>query len=135
MSDGRLIRLFGHQPVVSDGFGQWMATEGVSVLFVAGGRIWVVGCAPDGTVDVVDRALATGVSAVAASGRDVLVATWQVWRFVDGLAVGTATPEGHDRLLLPQSAVTVGDVGICDLFPTPEGITFASSRLGCLATL
>jgi uncharacterized protein (TIGR03032 family) len=135
MSDGRLVRLFGHHPAVSEGFGEWLADEGASVVFVAGGRIWVVGCAPDGRVDAVDHGLGSPVSALAASADGLLVATWQVWRFVNGLDPGATTPEGHDRLLLPQTAVTVGNIGVCDLFDGPDGIVFASSRLGCLATV
>jgi uncharacterized protein (TIGR03032 family) len=135
MNEGRLVRLFGHHPVVSDGFGRWLAGEGVSVLFVAGDRVWIVGRTADGRIDAVDRAFGTPVASIAPSEDGILIAGWQVWRFVDGLTRGTTTPEGHDRLFLPQSAVSVGEIGICDLFDGPDGIIFASSRLGCLAML
>ena len=133
MSDGGLVRLYGHHPEVSDGFRQWLDDEGVSVLFASGGRIWVIGRAPDGRVDAEEHGFGSPVTAVAASGDSVLVATWQVWRFVNGLEAGVTTVDGHDRLLLPQMGMTVGNVGICDLFEGPDGVVFASSRLGCLA--
>jgi uncharacterized protein (TIGR03032 family) len=135
MTGARLVELYARHPAVSDGFASWLDSADVSLIFVAGGDAWTVGRAADGRVCVADISLTQPISAIAGSGDGVAVAGWQVWRYANGLAPGTTTPEGYDRLLLPQSGVTVGAIGVTDLAETPEGIVFSSGRLGCLGSL
>ncbi len=119
-----------HQLLCSDGLLQWLADESVSVAVVAGGRLVLVsatrevGETPEITLD--------GIAA-AAWGDDSLWTfdRWQLWRFVDALA---GAPTGATRrLLLPQSAHTLGLVGASDLALTSTGPVLASSLFSCLA--
>jgi protein O-GlcNAc transferase len=131
---GRLIELFGRQPDMSEGFVQWLSDADCSILLLAGGHIWAVGLTPAGRVHVADTNVGQTLTALCVSPDGLDAAGWQVWRWVDALA-GRTSDEGHDRIYLPQSAFTVGDVGVVDLASLPDGLTFASSRMGCLASL
>ncbi len=133
MTGGRLIELYSRHPVVSDDFADWMASEDVSIVLIAGGHAWVVGRDTHDRVHVADVNLAQPMSAMCPTPGGLIVGGWQIWRLVDALDEGQSTPEGHDSLLLPQSAVTIGDVGVSDLAQTAEGLMFSSTRLGCLA--
>jgi uncharacterized protein (TIGR03032 family) len=119
-----------HQLQCSDGLLQWLADESVSLAVVAGGRLVVVsaerviGDAAEITLD--------GMVAAAWGGDSLWTFDrWRLWRFVDALA---GTPDGLTRrLLLPQSAHTIGLVGASDLALTSAGPMLASSLFSCLA--
>lgn len=135
MTGARLVELYARHPAISDGFASWLDTSDASLIAVAGGHAWTIGRAADGRICISDVSLTQPISAIVAAGDGVAMAGWQVWRYVNGLAAGTTAPEGYDRLLLPQSGVTVGAIGVTDLADTPEGIIFSSGRLGCLGSL
>jgi uncharacterized protein (TIGR03032 family) len=132
VSAAKLVRLYRHHPAWSEGLPAWLERERVSVVFACGAALYCLGLTPDGQVDVAELAV-DSVSAVAARTDGFIMAGWQLWRFVNALSPGDSTPEGHDMLLLPQEAATVGEVGICDVADAPGGVLFASERLGCLA--
>jgi protein O-GlcNAc transferase len=132
---GRLVRLVARQPLVSDGFSAWLESERVGVVFATGGRLCVVGRPPDGSTVTTDQSIGDGVTTVVASSDGLLATSWQLWRFVDALAPPATTPEGHDRLLLPQVGAVLGGIAVCDLAEGDGHIRLASTRLGCLATV
>jgi len=135
MTAGRLVQLFSRHPVVSDGFADWLTMQDVSLIFLAGGQPWIVGRTPVGEVHVAAGHVGQPMTSLCLSPEGVTMAGWQVWRFVDALDDRSASPEGHDCLLLPQTATTVGSIGINDVQWTADRLAFSSYRLGCLAEL
>jgi uncharacterized protein (TIGR03032 family) len=122
--------LHGHDLQCSPGLLTWLAEESVSLAVVAGGRLVVVSAEReigDGSEIALD-----GIAATAWDGDSLWTFDhWQLWRFVDALAGAAGSPTR--RLLLPQSAHTIGLVGASDLALTSAGPVLASSLFSCLA--
>ncbi len=119
-----------HHLQCSPGLLEWLADESVSVAVVAGGRLIVVS-ADRAIGDSAEIAL-DGIAATAWDGDSLWAFDrWQLWRFVDALAGGPALSKR--RLLLAQSAHTIGLVGASDLALTSAGPVLASSLFSCLA--
>lgn len=118
-----------HHLECSAGLLAWLADESVALAIVAGGRLVVVSAERE----LGDTAQITldGIAATAWGGDSLWTFDrWQLWRFVDALA---GAPDDQDRrLLLPQSAHTVGLVGASDLALTSTGPVLASSLFSCL---
>jgi uncharacterized protein (TIGR03032 family) len=132
------IELLGRQPEATEGFSAWLEAADCSLLFLAGGRVWTAGRDTAGRIAITEVYMGQTVTALSHSDDRLLVAGWQVWLLPNAVPHGDTSPEGHDRVFLPQAAVTVGDVGIVDIAFAGQGLDgalFGSSRLGCLATI
>lgn len=137
MTDGALVRLVFHELETSEGFAGWLEETGCSIAVTIGNRLLLIGLRPDGSVGSSEREYG-GAAALAADGLDglYLATRYQIWRLQDALPAGDLTPDGHDRLLLPQTAWTTGRLDVRQLVVDPRGgLVFASSRFSCLATL
>jgi uncharacterized protein (TIGR03032 family) len=119
-----------HHLQCSPGLLEWLTDESISLAVVAGGRLVVVS-ADRAIGDSAEIAL-DGIAATTWDGDSLWAFDrWQLWRFVDALA---GVPDfSTRRMLLAQSAHTIGLVGASDLAVTTAGPVLASSLFSCLA--
>jgi uncharacterized protein (TIGR03032 family) len=123
----------------SPGLPGWLHRQGVSLAFTTyqAGRLFTVGRSPDGGLSVFQRAFERCMGLWAApDGQSFWMATqWQLWRFANALAPGI-THNGYDRLYIPRTGHTTGDLDIHDLAVAADAqVVFVNTHFGCLATL
>lgn len=123
----------------SAGLPAWLAGQGVSLALTTyqAGRLFAVGCSPDGGLSVFQRSFERCMGLWAApDGQSFWMATaWQLWRFANALADGQ-THDGYDRVFIPRTGHTTGDLDIHDLALDAGGsVVFVNTKFGCLATL
>lgn len=129
-SIGTPITLFSRHLECSSGLIEWMAAEEVSLAVAAGGHLFL--CGVHAPLGATSELRLDEIGAVAWS-QDQLwtLDRWQLWRFVVVGQDRSTTADGS-RLLLPQSAQTLGLVVASDLVLTPEGPLVASMLFSCL---
>jgi uncharacterized protein (TIGR03032 family) len=127
---GTPITLFTRDLECSAPLRQWMEAQEVSLAVAAGGHLFLGGGDPP--LGAPSELVLDDVGAVAWS-RDQLYTLdrWQLWRFVD-IAPARAGAAAGPRLLLPQSAQTLGFVAVSDMVLTAEGPLVASLLFSCL---
>lgn len=61
---------------------------------------------------------------------------YQLWRSNNVLPPGERTPEGADRLYVPQMSWVTGDVDVHDMAVDAQGrVVFINTLFSCLATV
>lgn len=129
-ASGKTVTLFSRDLVPAPSVRAWMADEAVSLAVAAGGHLFL--CGVDPPLGGTSELLLDEVGAVAWSQEQLwTLDRWQLWRFVGAPPERTGEP-GRPRLLLPQSAQTLGLVAASDLVITPEGPLVASMLFSCL---
>lgn len=123
----------------SPGLPRWLAAHDVSLVFTTyqAGRLFTLGRSPDGGLSVFQRSFERCMGLWAApDGGELWVATrWQLWRLANALAPG-AVHHGYDRLYIPRTGHTTGDLDIHDIAVNAGGDpVFVNTRFNCLATL
>lgn len=123
----------------SPGLPAWLDTQGVSLALTTyqAGRLFAVGCSPDGGLSVFQRSFERCMGLWAApDGQSFWLATaWQLWRFANALAP-VQTHDGYDRVFIPRTGHTTGDLDIHDLALDADGsVVFVNTKFGCLAML
>ena len=118
-------------------FADWLAAQDVSLAFTTyqTGKLFFLGRKPDGRLSVFERTFDRAMG-LWADGQTVWLASrYQLWRFENVLPPGGAH-EGHDRLYVPRTGYTTGDLDIHDVAVTGDGgVVFVNTRFNCLATL
>jgi len=122
---------------VSDGFCDWLAAHDISLSFTTyqAGKLFFVGRNSDDQLSVFER---TFNRCMGLSGNDQTLwmsSLYQLWRFENVLPVGQLF-DGYDRLFVPRSSCTTGDLDIHDIGVDASGqVVFANTRFGCLGTI
>jgi uncharacterized protein (TIGR03032 family) len=121
----------------SSQFGNWLAEQNVSLAFTTyqTSKLFVLGHYPDGRLRIVERTF-NRCMGLWGNGQTLLVSShYQLWRFENILPPG-GTYQEYDRLYLPKTAHTTGDLDIHDIAVDAGGrIIFVATLFGCLATL
>jgi uncharacterized protein (TIGR03032 family) len=115
----------------------WLAQERISLAFTTyqTGKLFLLGRHPTGQLAVFERTF-NRCMGLWADGQTLWMNTlYQLWRFENVLAPG-AQHLGCDRLYVPKTGHTTGDLDVHDIVVEPSGrVVFVNTRFGCLATL
>jgi uncharacterized protein (TIGR03032 family) len=121
----------------SEGFTGWLAGQQISLAFTTyqTSKLFVLGRCPDVRLGVVERTFPRCMG-LWGDGQTLWVSShYQLWRFANVLPPG-ATYQGHDRLYVPLTAHTTGDLDVHDVAVDAGGrVVFVATLFGCLATL
>jgi uncharacterized protein (TIGR03032 family) len=121
----------------SRSFAGWLAEQQVSLAFTTyqAGKLFVLGRYPDGRLTVVERTFDRCMG-LWADGQTLWVSSrFQLWRFGNVLRPGEMY-QGSDRLYVPRTGHTTGDLDVHDLAVDAGGrVVFVATLFGCLATL
>jgi uncharacterized protein (TIGR03032 family) len=118
-------------------FTSWLLEQRLSLAFTTyqSGKLFLIGLKPDGRLSVFERTFerCMGLHATP-DGQTLWMSTlYQIWRFENALP-GGRTPDGYDRLFLPQCAWTTGDVDAHDIALDGKGRPiFVNTLFSCLA--
>ncbi len=124
-------------------FAEWLSEQGVGIAFTAprAGKLLFVGLNDDDRVSVFQRTFEsagalTGAPSGGFSGvsRTLWLASkFQLWRLENVLQEGQLA-EGYDRLYVPQSASTTGELNIRDIAVGSDGTPiFVNTLFDCIA--
>jgi uncharacterized protein (TIGR03032 family) len=115
----------------------WLAEQQVSLAFTTyqTGKLFLLGRHPEGRLAVFERTFNRAMG-LWADGQTIWLSTlYQLWRFENLLRPGELY-QGHDRLYVPKTADTTGDLDIHDVAIDHTGRpVFVATSFGCLATL
>ncbi len=138
------FEIFGSRQLTS-----WLAGEGASIALTSlgTGRLVLVNVEPDGTLKAFQR-IFDRTTGLWADGQTLYLATlYQLWRFENALPAGGRTADGEDRLFVPMTAYTTGDVQMHDIAVSGRGaaqtqdgaaggdqsVVFVNTLFDCLA--
>ncbi len=115
----------------------WLAEHQVSLAFTTyqTGKLFLLGRHPDGRLAVFERSFNRAMG-LWADGQTLWLSTlYQLWRFENLLRPGEGY-QGYDRLYVPKTASTTGDLDIHDIAIDADGRPlFVATAFGCIATL
>jgi uncharacterized protein (TIGR03032 family) len=118
-------------------FGTWLACEQISLAFTTyqTSKLFVLGHFPDGRMRIIERTV-NRCMGLWGDGQTLWASSHcQLWRFENVLRPG-ATYQGYDRLFVPKTGHTTGDLDIHDIVVDVGGrVIFVATLFGCLATL
>jgi uncharacterized protein (TIGR03032 family) len=118
-------------------FSQWLAEQSVSLAFTTyqAGKLFLIGRSPQGRLSIFERTF-NRCMGLAGDGQTLWMSTlYQLWRLENTLPPGQVA-DGYDRLYIPRTAYTTGDLDIHDIGIGADGKpVFVATLFGCLATL
>jgi uncharacterized protein (TIGR03032 family) len=118
-------------------FPAWLAEQRVSLAFTTyqTGKLFLLGRYPDGRLTVIERNF-NRCMGLWADGQTLWMSSrYQLWRFENALRPGE-TYQGCDRLYVPRTGHTTGDLDVHDVAVDAGGrVIFVATLFGCLATL
>ncbi len=115
----------------------WMAEQGVSFAFTTyqTGKLFLIGLQPDQRLSVFERTFNRCMGLWGDSQTLWMSSLYQMWRFENIVEPGQLAA-GYDRLYVPQTGYTTGDLDIHDVAVDSNGrVVFVNTLFGCLATL
>lgn len=124
------------QLTASRHFAGWLADQQLSLGLSTyeAGKIVLVGRRSDGRLAANERNFSRAMG-LWGDGQTIWAATqYQIWRFANVLGEGELS-EDADRLYIPRSGHTTGDVDAHDLVFAEGRLQFVSTLFCCLATL
>ena len=116
---------------------EWLAEQRVSLAFTTyqTGKLFLLGLHPEGRLAVFERTFNRAMGLWADSQTLWLSTLFQLWRFENLLQAGEQY-QGHDRLYVPKTGHTTGDVDAHDVAVDGAGrVLFVATAFGCIATL
>ena len=123
----------------SRNFTSWLRESRLSVAFSTyqTGKLFLLGIKGDGRLSVFKRTFERCMGLCSTNDGQTLwmSSVYQLWRFENALLPGQQTPDGSDRLYIPQLAYTTGDLDLHDIaLPGDEGAPiFVNTLFSCLA--
>lgn len=121
----------------SRGFVDWLAAHGLSLALTSyqTGQLMLIGVLPRGRLSVYQRNFVRAMGLCASPQRLYLSAIAHVWRLENVLKQGQVANRQFDRLYVPRSAQTTGDLDIHEIAIDGEGhVVFVNTKYSCLAT-
>jgi len=115
----------------------WMAEQNLSIALTTYqvGKLFMLGVKPSGNLSVFERSFNRCMGLCPTGNGFYMSSLHQVWRFENVFRQGEQQ-DGHDRLYVPQSGNTTGDLDIHDMAVDANGrLVFVNTLFGCLATL
>ncbi len=124
----------------SRGMTSWMLRERASLAFTTyqAGKLFAIGLQQDGRLSIFERTFNRCMGLHASDDAQTLWMTslYQLWRFANFVPEGQSTPDGYDRVYVPMTGHTTGDVDIHDLHVRADGSpVFVVTLFNCLATV
>lgn len=123
--------------VASRDFPAWLGEHGASLAFTTyqSGKLFLIGLSEPGRLSIFERTFNRCMGLAASPQTLWMSSLYQLWRFENALAAGQ-THEGYDRLYVPQTAYTTGDVDVHDIAVAADGRPiFVNTLFSCLATI
>lgn len=118
-------------------FPNWMAEQRLSIGLTTyeAGKLFLIGLQPEGRLSVFERTF-NRCMGLWSNGQTILMSSlFQLWRFENALQAGQVH-QGYDRLYVPQTAYTTGDIDIHDVSIMADGrVIFVNTLFSCLATI
>jgi uncharacterized protein (TIGR03032 family) len=118
-------------------FTQWLVEHHLSLAFTTyqSGKLFFIGVKPDGRLWVHERTF-NRCMGLAGDGQSLWMSSlYQLWRFENALAPGEQH-QGCDRLYVPQTGYTTGDIDIHDVaLDRQRRPVFVATLFSCLATV
>lgn len=121
----------------SPGLWQWLQESGLSLAFTTyqTNRLFLVGCKPEGKLAVHERLFDKPMGLYARGDSLYMSTRYQIWQLENRLAAGE-TYHGCDRLYVPSTSKTTGDLNVHDVVLDKDGeILFINTDFSCLAKL
>jgi uncharacterized protein (TIGR03032 family) len=115
----------------------WLAEQRVSLALTTyqTGKLFLIGLGGDGRLSVFERTFNRCMGLAASPQTLWMSSLYQLWRFENALEP-MQTHEGYDRLYVPQTAYTTGDVDVHDIAVAEDGRPiFVNTLFSCLATV
>lgn len=121
----------------SAGFEEWLDTQQLSLAFTnSAQRLFMVGLKENGCLSLEETSYdhCLGLAPVGTHTL-YMVTRYQIWRLENALLPGQQIDGGYDRLYVPQSAHTTGNLHIHDLAVDSQNqVIFTNTLYNCLAT-
>jgi uncharacterized protein (TIGR03032 family) len=121
----------------SRGLVDWLATHRISLALTSyqTGQLMLIGVLPRGTLSVYQRNFVRAMGLCASPQRIYLSAIAHVWRLENVLKQGQVANRQFDRLYVPRSAQTTGDLDIHEIATDNKNrVVFVNTKYSCLAT-
>jgi uncharacterized protein (TIGR03032 family) len=118
-------------------FTQWLVEHRLSLAFTTyqSGKLFFIGVKPDGKLWVHERTFNRCMGLGGDSQSLWMSSLYQLWRFENALAPGELH-QGCDRLYVPQTGYTTGDIDIHDVaLDRQRRPIFVATLFSCLATV
>lgn len=118
-------------------FNSWLKDNKVSLGFTTyqSGKVFLVGLQPNGRLSIFERTFNRCMGLCVHEQRLYMSSLYQLWRFQNVLQPGQVH-EGHDRVYVPMTGYTTGDLDVHDIAVDGDGrIVFINTLFGCIATL
>ncbi|MGQ0503166.1 MAG: TIGR03032 family protein [Panacagrimonas sp.] len=118
-------------------FPAWLAEQRLSlaVSCYQSGKLFLIGLKPDGQLSIFERTFNRCMGLWTDTQTLWLASAFQLWRLENAVAPG-ADDAGFDRLFVPRTGHTTGDVDVHDLAVDADGrLVFISTLFSCLGTL
>jgi uncharacterized protein (TIGR03032 family) len=118
-------------------FVSWLAEQKVSLALTTYqvGKVFFLGLKSDDTLSAFKRTFDRCMGLCASGNGFYMSSLYQIWRFENVMEPGQQH-DGFDRLYLPHTATTTGDLDVHDMAVDADGrLIFVNSLYGCLATL
>jgi uncharacterized protein (TIGR03032 family) len=117
----------------------WLAEQKLSVALTTYqvGKLFFLGLKPDDTLSVFERTFNRCMGlCTTPDGGLAMSSLYQIWRFNNVLSKGQLHDGGFDRLYVPHTGTTTGDLDVHDMAVDADGqLVFVNTLFGCLATL
>jgi uncharacterized protein (TIGR03032 family) len=127
----------GFQVLSSRHFTAWLAEQRASlaVSTYQSGKLFLLGLKTAGELSVFERTFNRAMGLWSDGQTLWMSSAFQLWRFENVLAAGQ-WEEGFDRLYVPRTGHTTGDLDIHDVAVDRDGqLVFVNTLFSCLATL
>lgn len=114
----------------------WMAEQQISMAFTTyqTGKVFFIGLQPDGRMSIFERTFNRCMGLWASTQTVYMTSLYQLWRFENTLPEGQLY-NGYDKVYVPQTAFTTGDIDIHDLSVDANGRpVFINTLFSCIAT-
>ena len=115
----------------------WLAEQKLSLALTTYqiGKLFFLGLKPDDSLSVFERTFNRCMGLCATPNGLYMSSLYQIWQFQNVKQPGQQH-DGFDRLYLPHTGVTTGDIDVHDMAVDAEGrLVFVNTLFGCLATL
>jgi uncharacterized protein (TIGR03032 family) len=121
----------------SRGFAGWLAENDLSLAFSTyqSGKLFLLGRNAKSELSIFERTFARCMGLWADGQTLWMSSLYQIWRFENALAPGEQY-QGYDRLYVPRTGHTTGDLDAHDLACDADGrLIFANTKFSCIAGL
>jgi uncharacterized protein (TIGR03032 family) len=116
-------------------FPEWLAERRVSLAFTTyqAGKLFLIGLQSNGRLSLFERTFNRCMGLAATDQTLWMSSLYQLWRFENALPSGEQH-NGYDRLYVPRTGYTTGDIDIHDIGLAADGRpVFVNTLFSCLA--